>query len=202
MDELKKIIAKNLVELRKMKKYTQQDLASILQYSDKAISKWEKGESLPDIEVLYQICNLYGVTLDFLTHDGAYTEKKAYIIPKYEKRNKVLITLMAVSFVWIGIVLLFLYLTSRPLPFMDGHSEYFWPIFIWAIPVTCATLFYFNHIWGRRILILPIMSVLIWSTITSIFLTGVYDGNLYWQLYIIGVPCQIAIVLWSQIKRI
>ena len=72
MDNIKNIIAKNLVELRKRKKYTQQDLANILQYSDKAISKWEKGDSLPDIEILYQICNLYGVTLDYLTHEGSY----------------------------------------------------------------------------------------------------------------------------------
>ena len=70
MSDLKIIIARNLVELRKRNKYTQQDLAEILQYSDKAISKWEKGDSLPDIEVLYQICKLYGVTLDYLTHEG------------------------------------------------------------------------------------------------------------------------------------
>ena len=94
MSELKKTIADNLIELRKRKKYTQQDLGNMLGYSDKAISKWEKGESLPDIEVLYQLANLYGVTLDFLTKEGSYEEKKEYIIPKYETRNKVLITLL------------------------------------------------------------------------------------------------------------
>ena len=100
MSDLKAIIARNLVELRKSKKYTQQDLAEILQYSDKAISKWEKGDSLPDIEVLYQICNLYGVTLDFLTHEGSLEEKKEYIIPKYEIRNKAIITLLFVIAIW------------------------------------------------------------------------------------------------------
>ena len=79
MEDLKKVISQNLIELRKRKKYTQADLAEILQYSDKAISKWEKGESLPDIEVLYQICNLYGVTLDYLTHEGNYEEKQDYV---------------------------------------------------------------------------------------------------------------------------
>jgi transcriptional regulator with XRE-family HTH domain len=71
MSDLKQLIAQNLVELRKSRKYTQQDIANMVQYSDKAVSKWEKGESLPDIEVLYQICNIYGVTLDYLTHDGS-----------------------------------------------------------------------------------------------------------------------------------
>ena len=87
MEDIKLIIGKNLAELRKRKKYTQLDLANILQYSDKAISKWEKGDSLPDIEVLYNICNLYGVTLDYLTHEGNYKEKKEYILNsgKYTK---------------------------------------------------------------------------------------------------------------------
>ena len=76
MSDLKKIIATNLVELRKMKKYTQQDVGNILGYSDKAISKWERGESLPDIDVLYQIADMYEVTLDFLTHEGSYKKKK------------------------------------------------------------------------------------------------------------------------------
>ena len=45
MDDLKQIISKNLIELRKRKKYTQLDVADMLQYSDKEISKWEKGDS-------------------------------------------------------------------------------------------------------------------------------------------------------------
>jgi transcriptional regulator with XRE-family HTH domain len=44
MSDLKKLIAQNLVELRKSRKYTQQDIANMVQYSDKAVSKWEKGE--------------------------------------------------------------------------------------------------------------------------------------------------------------
>ncbi len=71
MSELRKIIGKNLSELRKRKKYTQQELGEILLYSDKTISKWEKGESLPGIEILCSLCDLYGITLDYLTHEGS-----------------------------------------------------------------------------------------------------------------------------------
>lgn len=193
MDSLKKVIADNLVELRKMKKYTQQDLGNILQYSDKAISKWEKGESLPDIEVLYEICELYGVTLDFLTHPGAYSEKKEYIVPKYERRNKIMITLLSCSFIWLACTLAFIYLNERNKPF--------WPIFVWGLPSTCLVLLFYNHRWGRRSFILPIISVFIWTLILSIFLTGIYDNNSFWQLFFVGIPCQVVFVLWSQIKR-
>ena len=61
MENVKEIIAKNLLELRKQRRYTQQDLATKLNYSDKAISRWEHAETLPDIETLCKICDLYGV---------------------------------------------------------------------------------------------------------------------------------------------
>ena len=52
MKELREIIGENLTELRKQKGYTQISLAEKLNYSDKAISKWENGSSLPPIDIL------------------------------------------------------------------------------------------------------------------------------------------------------
>ena len=66
MDDLKIIIGKNLSSLRKARKLTQLELAEKLNYSDKAVSKWEKGATTPDIETLKQLCDFYGVTLDYL----------------------------------------------------------------------------------------------------------------------------------------
>ena len=65
---------------------TQEQLGEKIGVSAQSISKWEKGDSLPDIEVLYNICNLYGVTLDYLTHEGNYSEKKEYIIKKNQEQ--------------------------------------------------------------------------------------------------------------------
>ena len=194
MNDLKKIIAKNLIELRKSRKYTQQDLANMLQYSDKAISKWEKGDSLPDIEVLYDICNLYGVTLDFLTHEGTFDEKKDYIIPKYERRNKAIIALLFVVAVWtVGVatfVGLYLY-----------FSKTMWPIFVWCVPLSATVFFYFNLMWGKRILNIFILSTMVWGYITGIFLQLIYANLNVWPVFLIGVPIQIAIILWSQLKH-
>ncbi len=166
----------------------------MLQYSDKAISKWEKGESLPDIEVLYEICNIYGVTLDFLTHEGSYAEKKEYIVPKYDIRNKILTTLSMISIVWLAIILTFVYISEH-------NNIVFWPIFIWGLPSSCIVLLFNNFKWGRRIFVMPIMSVLIWTLLASIFFTGLYDHSIFWQIFFIGIPCQVAIVFWSLIKR-
>ena len=70
MEDLKSNIAKNITELRTREKLTQAELAEKLNYSDKAISKWERGESLPDVTVLKQIADMFGVTVDWLLCDN------------------------------------------------------------------------------------------------------------------------------------
>ena len=66
MDELKNIIAENLQSLRRDAGMTQAALAEKLNYTDKAVSKWERGESVPDVAVLRDIADLFGVTVDYL----------------------------------------------------------------------------------------------------------------------------------------
>ena len=66
MEEVKDIVAKNIHELRKKNNMTQLELAEKLNYSDKTVSKWEKGENSPDITFLVEIANIFGVSLDYL----------------------------------------------------------------------------------------------------------------------------------------
>ena len=66
MDDLKKTIANNIAFLRKSKKMTQLEFSNELHYSDKAVSKWERAESTPDIVVLKQISDFFGVSVDYL----------------------------------------------------------------------------------------------------------------------------------------
>ena len=76
MNELKVTIANNIANLRKLNGITQSDLAQKLNYSDKAVSKWERGESLPDICVLKQIADSFGVTVDYLLDEHAEKNKE------------------------------------------------------------------------------------------------------------------------------
>ena len=66
MEPIKSTIAKNIVRLRQASGMTQAELAAKLNYSDKAVSKWERGESLPDVAVLAQIADLFQVSMDWL----------------------------------------------------------------------------------------------------------------------------------------
>jgi len=64
--ELKLITASNIINLRTAHGLTQAELGAKLNYSDKTISKWERGEAIPDAYVLTQIAELFGVTVDDL----------------------------------------------------------------------------------------------------------------------------------------
>ena len=58
MKDLHPTISENLVFLRKSNKLTQSQLAERIGYSDKAVSRWETGDALADINVLYELCDL------------------------------------------------------------------------------------------------------------------------------------------------
>ena len=71
MEDLKKIIAKNITDLRTAKGITQLELAEKLMYSDKNISKWERAEAVPDVVVLKTLADMYGITVnDFLVENN------------------------------------------------------------------------------------------------------------------------------------
>ena len=58
----------NLIQLRKMKSYTQEDLAEKLDVTRQAIAKWESGETVPDITKCVQLAEIFEVSLDDLVN--------------------------------------------------------------------------------------------------------------------------------------
>ena len=190
---MKKTIGKNISILRKSKKLTQGELAQELSYSDKAISKWETGESLPDVETLYGLAQYFGVTMDSLISDDLEENMNAHLIPKENISNKLIIALLSVISVWLIATSVYVY-TTTILQLADT-----WKIFVYAVPTSCVVLFVFNKIWGRRLYGFFIISVFVWSTLLCIFLHFLQYNS--WMIFIIGVPMQIAIILWSQLKR-
>ena len=58
------ITARNIAALRTQRKMTQLELGEALSYSDKAVSKWERGAAVPDAYVLLALSRLFGVSVD------------------------------------------------------------------------------------------------------------------------------------------
>ncbi len=191
MEDVKNNIAKNLVWLRNKKKLTQNELAREINYSDKTISKWEHGDCSPPIDVLKRLADFYNVSLDFLVTDFPEESYDKNFNVKQNFANKIIITLLAMSIVWILATIMFVYsnLLSLDRP---------WLLFIIAIPISSIVLLVFNCIWGKRTYTFILISVLIWSTITSIYL--MLSTYSFWVIYIVGVPLQISVILWSFLK--
>ena len=77
MEGTKSTVAKNIVRLRQASGMTQAELAAKLNYSDKAVSKWERGESMPDVAVLSKIADLFQVSLDWLVRGEVMSAEPA-----------------------------------------------------------------------------------------------------------------------------
>ncbi len=196
--EINEIISANLVKLRKKNRLTQAELAEKIHYSDKSISKWEKGESCPSISVALEIAKFYGLTLNDLVDPELKTEEIAVPQKKPQNYSYLVITLLACSVVWLVATIAFIYGTL----ISTGSNP--WLSFIYAIPVTCIVLIIFNSLWGNRRLNYLIISVFTWTLLTAIFLGVMVASNytyILWSIFILGIPIQISTILWSQLKR-
>ena len=188
MENLNLIIAKNLSDLRKKNKLTQLEVAEKLNYSDKAVSKWEKGESLPGVEVLYKLSKLYGVSLDFIV--GEETVKTA-TAPKARRKYNI-ITLLSVLAVWLLATVIYI--------FCEIFAEIKpWLAFCWAVPASFVVTLVFDVIWHRKKLFFLIVSLLMWSLLLC-FCLQFLNYNI-WIILGIGVPLQAGALLWWRLVK-
>lgn len=63
-------IGNKIAILRKQKKMKQIDLANALYVTHQAVSKWENGKSIPSIEILYDLTELFNVSIDYLLQNA------------------------------------------------------------------------------------------------------------------------------------
>jgi len=184
--EIKDNLAKNLATYRKNANITQLELAEKLNYSDKAVSKWERGESMPDITVLKQLADLYGVTVDTLISPPKEKPVKTY---KNITKKRAIIGLSATGFVWLVAICGFVFIDTF-FPVIQKT----WMSFIYAIPITCVVLFILTCVWGKSLPNMLLVSIFIWTTILAIFLTINFATNSshekLWQIFLIGIPLQ------------
>ena len=190
--DYKRVIANNIAELRKAFPLTQAELAEKLNYSDKAVSKWERGESIPDVLTLKRIADMFGVTVDYLLAETHSERATGVSLPHQRRKNRLIVTglscMLAVLVATVCFVVLSLF-TSLPR---------LWLAFVYTVPVCAVICIVFNSLWGRGRLNYPLISVLMWSVLACIYLTaGDYTA---WQVFIVGIPGQVIILLWSGIR--
>lgn len=75
-------LEEKLIHLRKEKGITQLELAEAVEVSRQAVSKWESGSATPSTEKLLGLSELYGVSVDYLLHDGELKAGKIEPLPR------------------------------------------------------------------------------------------------------------------------
>lgn len=196
INEIRRNVADNIAALRSDKGLTQAQLAEKLNYTDKAISKWERAESVPDIATLKEVADMFGVSVDWLItehRDDVPRTDKEVIIAK--KHNKLQITLLSVVGVWFVATAFFVCLMGAEVP-------HYWLPFLWAVPATAIDLLVFNAIWGRYEWNFLMISLIIWTVPAAVYVTvATLTGNWgIWYLFFFAIPLQVATFFWSQIK--
>lgn len=198
MNNVNEIIGKNLLNLRKQAKLTQMELAEKFNYSDKSISKWENGESLPSVDVLFELAKFYGVSLNDLVDENFNLQEQNVNSKIKEKKPKaysshLMITLLSASAVWLIATVIYVML-------MIFTKQGIGTIFLWAVPATCVVLIVFNSIWGHFKYLFPILSVMLWSTLACLHVQILPISNI-WPIYLLGIPLQVLIVLWAALVK-
>lgn len=190
MEDFKKIVAENIIKLRTSLKLTQAQLGEALNYSDKSVSKWERGESVPDAFVLKRLAELSGVTVDDILSEHGEDEELKPARRTY-RYSREFITLTVLSGIVALAVLIFVIL------WILGIVN--WLVFVYTVPVLLITLLVLNSIWGDRRYNLYIISGIVWGIICSVYLTALSQN--WWQLFLLGIPAQIIIIFAFSIKR-
>ena len=191
MSQLKSTIAKNLIALRTKAKLTQLQLAEMLNYSDKAVSKWERGEAVPDLRVLLRLSEIFGVSIDDIV-------KAESLEPRIQPKKRIngmhaFIVAMATVLVWfvaMGVFMIFYFITRT--------ENYAWLTFLVALLPTAIVWMVFSAKWGNRVTQALSASAILWSCalIAHIFVMTFSDFSKIYILYIVAAVFELLIILW------
>ena len=208
-EKLRKQIGANIVSYRKRNGLTQARLAEKLNYSDKAVSKWERGESVPDVMTLVQLSELFDISVNDLLLDpnelpenpGRVERVMGAAVEKTLKRkaNKSIILMLSSLLVWSVALLIFVVLSMLDVPKS-------WLAFFYAVPVDAIVMLSLRSAWKDFRWNRALISIIMWGGLLSLFTSFVVlvDATLWtrlWRVFLLGVPGQAAILLWFEIYR-
>ena len=198
--DIKENFAQNLARYRKSLGLTQGELAEKINYSDKAVSKWERGEALPDLEVVKTISEIFGTTIDELVSEPK-PEKKPNLIRNLPVKRAI-VCLSAAVLVWLVAIAAYAFL-GVIVPSLLGKA---WLALIVAIPITFVVTLVLTCVWGKNLLNAIFSSLLSWTLLFAVYmcLFNLLNNPPYtlWMIFLIGIPFQILIILWFSLKRV
>ena len=204
-EKLKKQIGDNIASYRKRLRLTQAGLAENLNYSDKAVSKWERAESVPDVLTLAALAEVLGVTVNDLLADpnelpeetGAVQQAMGRVVEKTLKRKADKRIILSLSSILVWFVALFVYVVVSSLDIPNS-----WLAFFYAVPANAIVLLSLRSAWHDFRWNQILISAIMWGSVASVYATLlVLGGWNVWRIFLLGIPGQIAILLWFRLFR-
>lgn len=183
---LRKTVAKNIAAYRKAHHDTQLDLATKLNYSDKSVSKWERGESLPDVYILSQIADLYGVSVSALIGEIQPPKESK---PHYH----MFILLLSLALTFAVATLLFSMFMICKVPYPA------WMFFVYALPVCSIICIVFTSLWWGILWQGVSVSALIWTLGLSLYLS--FELENVSLIFLVCAALQVLTVLWEVFRK-
>lgn len=204
-EKLKAILGSNIAAYRKRQGLTQAGLAEKLNYSDKAVSKWERGESMPDVLTLVQLAELFSVSVnDLLTDPNRLPEETGAVVQKMEKAvektlkrkaDKQSILGLSSLLVWFVAMLLFVIISSLGIPKS-------WMAFIYAIPANAIVLLSLLSAWRDFRWNKALVSIIVWGALLSLYISLLLFAHInIWKIFLLGIPGQLAVFFWFRLFR-
>ena len=189
MEDLKFITAANIISLRTKAGMTEAQLAELLNYSDKSVSKWERAEAVPDAYVLKHMSEIFGVSVDYLLSSHNDWEP---ISQKQKRRYRSeIIVLISMAGIWTLAFFIFI------IGWILGHM--LWLVFIYAVPISLITLLVFNSVWENGKRNYYIVSTLVASIFVMVYLTLLRWNP--WQLLLLIIPAELIVFLAFRVKK-
>ncbi len=204
-EKQKKIIGTNIALYRKRARLTQAGLAEKLNYSDKAVSKWERGESVPDVMTLALLAQLLDVSVNDLLIDpnelpeqsGAVQQAMEKVVERTLKRKANKNIILGLSSILVWFVALFVYVVLSSL-----DISYSWLAFFYAVPANAIVLLSLRSAWHDFRWNRALISAIMWGALLSLYMTLLILLQLnVWRIFLLGIPGQIAILLWFRMFR-
>ena len=189
MKDIKEIIAKNLIELRKKNGLTQGEFAAKLNYSDNTVSRWERGEITPSVETLCQIGEVYGVPVEYLLKENV-TQIIEYDY-KATRMKHLSTFLLVLAFIWACIIVAYFYVFT----FFNRND---WILFVFAIPLCCIITLFYARSFNNKIFPFVMWTVLLWSSIATVYLYFL-QYNMF-LIFLVGIPPQVALSIWTFVR--
>ena len=183
---LRKTVAKNIAAYRKAHHDTQLDLATKLNYSDKSVSKWERGESLPDVYILSQIAELYGVSVSALI--GEIQPPKE---PKPHYHMFILLLSLALTMA-VATLLFSMFMICK----VDYPA---WMFFVYALPVCSIICIVFTSLWWGILWQGVSVSALIWTLGLSLYLS--FELENVSLIFLVCAALQVLTLLWEGFRK-